>query len=212
MKGSYIVFEGIVGTGKSTQSRKLYDYLKKKLSDREIVLTHEPGGDEIADSIRKIVQATNFKQGMTHECEAYLYAASRAQTLRTVIKPVLNRGGIVISDRSYISSAAYQGAARDLGIDKILEINKEAIGNIIPDLIIFIDLEPRIGLRRSFDAQGDKFEKETIEFFKRVELGYKEIAQREEFRNRWVNISGEGDIETVHGRIIQRIKTFLHIF
>ena len=124
MKGIYIVFEGIVGTGKSTQAKILYDFLKEKNKNREIILTKEPGGTEIADEIRKIAQATKFNEDMNPVCEAYLYAASRAQSLRKIVKPALEKGSIVISDRSFISSLAYQGAARKIGIEKVLEINK----------------------------------------------------------------------------------------
>jgi dTMP kinase len=205
MKCLYIVFEGVVGTGKSTQSKKLYEFLKKQFPEKETTLTREPGGDEIAEAIRKLVQATDFKQEMMPECEAYLYAASRAQSLRTVVKPALERGAIVISDRSFLTSAAYQGHARGLGIEKILEINKAA-AEIIPDIIFYIDMEPAEGLRRSFDKSGDKFEKEDVEFFRKVEAGYKELSKR---YKQWVNIDGNGSIEKVHRRIAEKLRLTL---
>ena len=107
-KGKYIVFEGIVGTGKTTQSKKLYQYFKKQYPRKKIIWTYEPGDSEIANEIRKIVQGTNFNEKMDSICEAYLYASSRAQTLRTIIKPVLEKNGIVIADRSFITSLAFQ--------------------------------------------------------------------------------------------------------
>ncbi len=212
MKGIYIVLEGIVGTGKSTQSKKLHEYLKKEFPNREIILTREPGGDEIAEAIRKIVQGTDFNEKMMPECEAYLYASARSQSLRTIVKPALERGAIVISDRSFFSSIAYQGFARPLGIDKVIEINKPAIDSILPDLVLYIDLEPEIGLKRTFDKKGDKFEREDIAFFKKIEQGYKELSSRKELFGKWINIEGKGNIEEVFSRISKQVKDFLLSF
>ena len=100
-KGLYIAFEGVIGSGKSTQSKLLQKYLEKTIKDKLILATKEPGGSEIANEIRKTVQGTHIQEAMDPVCEAYLYAASRAQTLRTVVKPILDKGGIVISDRSF---------------------------------------------------------------------------------------------------------------
>jgi dTMP kinase len=206
MRGLYIIIEGVVGTGKSTQSKLLFESLKKEFPKKEVILTREPGGDEIAEAIRKIVQGTVFRQKMAEEAEAYLYAAARAQSLRSVVRPVLDKGGIVISDRSFISSLAYQGYARGLGIKKILDINKEAVDGILPNIILYIDLDPELGLKRTFDKSGDKFEKEDLAFFKKIEQGYKEISGMEEFKKTWKNIDGSGDKETVSKRIKDSIS------
>jgi len=202
--GYYIILEGIVGTGKSTQAQKLFTYLKDKKKD--VILTREPGGTDIAESIRKLVQGTNFQEHMDPVCEAYLYASARAQLLRKTIKPVLDRGGIVISDRSFISSLAYQGEARGLGINKVMEINKVAVQGFMPDIVIFFQLDEETGLKRTFDKEGDKFEKLDSDFFKRVQLGYKKVSQMPQFTRVWKNIDASGDIEIVFNRIINLVE------
>ena len=210
MSGMYIVFEGVVGSGKSTQSKKLFDFLKKEFPDKDIILTREPGGSEIAEKIRNVVQGTKYKEEMHPVCEAYLYAAARSQSLRSVVKPVLDNDGIVISDRSFISSVAYQGTARNLGLNKVLEINMPAIGNITPDLIIYLDYPPDEGIKRTFDSEGDKFESENVDFFKKVEEGYKKIANTPEFNEIWLSIDARGNKETIFEAIKEKVMTFLH--
>ena len=115
--GRYIVFEGVVGTGKTTQSKRLVEELKKQFPEKEVIWTREPGGSEIAEAIRTLVQATPFTEKMDPMCEAYLYASARAQSLRTVVLPVLAKGGIVVADRSFCSSVAWQGFGRGLGFE-----------------------------------------------------------------------------------------------
>ena len=207
MTGVYIILEGVVRTGKTTQSTKLYEYLKKKFPKREVVLTREPGGTEIAESIRNTVQAAKFNETMEPIAEAYLFAAARAQSLRKVVWPVLEKNGIVISDRSFISSLAYQGYAHGLGIKKILDINKIAIEKYMPNRVLFLDLDPAIGLKRKLDLDGDKFEHEGIEFFKKIELGYNKISEMHEFKNIWINVDATGSEEEVFNRILENIKT-----
>ncbi len=210
MKGTYIILEGVVGTGKTTQATNVYEYLKNKFPNKKVVLTREPGGTEIAEAIRKLVQGTKFEEKMDPVCEAYLYASARAQLLRNLVRPVLDQGGIVISDRSFISSLAYQGYTRGIGINKVLKINKTAIENTSPDLILFLKLDPQIGLNRSFDKEGDKFEQENVDFFKKIEQGYIELSEMQEFKDNWVSIDANGDQETVFNRIIQEINKILH--
>lgn len=108
----YIVLEGVVGTGKSTQAKLLFATLQEKYPDKKILLVREPGGTPIAEAIRTLVQATDFPEPMHALTDAYLYASARAQLIHTVIQPVLEAGGIVISDRNVCSSLAYQGYAQ----------------------------------------------------------------------------------------------------
>jgi len=206
--GKYIVFEGIVGSGKSTQSRRLYDYLVGRIEGIPIILTREPGGSEIADTIRKIVQATQFTESMHPVCEAYLYAASRAQTLHGVVRPVLKSGGIVISDRSFISSLAFQGFGRRLGKTAILEINAIAVRNFVPNIVIYLDVKPEVGLARIGDQTGDKFEREAVPFFERVRRGYLEISRMPDFQNKWITIDGEQTEPGVFAQILNKIESF----
>ncbi|MBX4187602.1 MAG: dTMP kinase [Candidatus Doudnabacteria bacterium] len=136
-RGFYLVFEGPNRSGKTTQSNKLTEFMKEKYTNKEILVTREPGAgpgqSEIANDIRDIVQgqvAQSFSEPMNPYAEACLYAASRAQTLRMVIAPALERGAIVVADRSFISSLAFQGAGRELGIESVLELNRNAIYDV----------------------------------------------------------------------------------
>lgn len=203
----YIVFEGIVGTGKSTQAKLLFDYLKEKYPKKEIILTREPGGTEISEQIRKLVQGTKHDEKMEYVCESYLYAASRAQSLRTIVKPVLEKKGIVISDRSFISSLSYQGFARKLGLKKVLEINEVAIEGFIPDIIFYLDLDVETALKRTFDKDGDKFESKNISFFREIQKGYFEISELDMFEGKWKTI----DANRSKHEISEDIKRTLHI-
>jgi dTMP kinase len=200
-KGVYIVFEGVVGTGKTTQSKRLVEELQQRFPDREVVWTREPGGGEIAEAIRALVQATPFTETMDPICEAYLYASARAQSLRTVVAPVIARQGIVISDRSFLSSIAWQGFGRGLGVDTILQINQVAITEHVPDIIIELDLDPVEGMKRTFDARGDKFETMPIEFFQECVKGYRILSDHSSFKDRWHRIDATGTRDEVFQRI-----------
>lgn len=204
----YFVLEGIVGCGKSTQSKLLTENLRRRYPGREIVLTREPGGDEVADAIRKVVQGTTFSIEMDPVCEAYLYAASRAQTLRKVVKPVLDRGGIVISDRSLFTSLTYQAVARGLGVDTILEINKIAVGDLWPTAVFYIDLAVKTALERCFDKSGDKFESLGEDFFEKCRDGYLQLANR--YPETFLTIDGQGTIEEVGQRVETLCKKYLN--
>jgi dTMP kinase len=206
----YIVFEGIVGTGKSIQSRKLYDYLKEKYSDKKVVWTKEPGGTEIAQKIRECVQGTDFSEEMDPICEVYLYAASRAQTLRRVVKPVIECGGVVVSDRSFISALAFEGYGADTGINNVLKINRYAIDSVVPDLVVFLDLDPNICCERIFDKKGDKWERRGIEFFQKVRTGYTKISKLKMFNDKWITVKvTDAPVEQNFELILKSLKPFL---
>lgn len=192
MKAKYIVFEGIVGCGKTTQSKILAEKLGA-------VWTKEPGGSEVADAIRKVVQGTKFDEEMDPVCEQYLYAASRAQSLRSVVKPLLDRGKIVVADRSVFTSMAYQGFGRGLGIDRVLKINKEAVGDVWPDLVIWIDTDLDTALSRTRDASGDKFESMDKKFFQKVRKGY--LAEMKKFPRLVKKVNGNGTVDVVEKRV-----------
>ncbi|MBI4099900.1 dTMP kinase [Candidatus Microgenomates bacterium] len=207
-KGLYIVFEGIVGCGKTVQSRLLANRLREEYPRREVLWTREPGGSEIAGQIRKIVQATEFEEEIDPICEAYLYAASRAHTLRRVVAPVIKRHGIVISDRSYLTSVAYQGAARGLDPELVLEINKVAVDGMIPDAVFFLDVTPGVALARSRDKLGDKFERYDVDFYIRAIDGY-EVAQKM-LKDVWHRIDGSNEIDKIHDKIWDQVLKLLH--
>lgn len=207
--GKYIVFEGVVASGKTTQSKLLHEFLAKKYPKKQVVWTREPGGSEIADSIRQVVQATPFKEEMEPICEAYLYAASRAQTLRSVVKPILQKDGIVVADRSFVTSLAFQGYGRGVDTKSLLKINAVAIQNFIPDLVIYMDLPIEIAMQRIIDREGDKFESFGPEFFRKVEAGYAEISQMKMFNNSWLTIDGGGKVEKVQAVIRHSVEHHL---
>ena len=198
-RGIYIVFEGVIGNGKSVQSQLLASRLQQEFPDRLVVWTREPGGSEIAGEIRRVAQGMIFSEEMDSVCEQYLYAASRAQTLRTVVGPILKRDGIVVADRSVFTSLAFQGYGRDLGIKTVLEINKAAMGNIWPDLVIFLDLNLDTALSRKKDKRGDKFEMMDKKFFAKVYRGYLDIAKK--YKDIMRMVDGSGSVEKVSERV-----------
>lgn len=202
----YIVFEGIVGTGKSTQANKLFSYLQKKFPKKKVILTREPGGSEIAEMIRRVVQGMEFKEEMEPICEAYLYAAARAQSLRSVVKPVLEKKGIVISDRSFLTSLYYQGVARGLGVDFVYDINSKAIDGIIPDIVFYMNMPIEKGMQRTFDKGGDKFEKFPVEFFKKANRGLAKMKKLPVLKNKIVEINADQDVEKVFADILEKLE------
>ena len=198
----YIVFEGIVGSGKSTQSKRLVEFLRQTYPDREVIYVREPGSTPIAEEIRTLAQAKEWETEAMHPLtNAYLYAAARAQTLHTVVRPALEAGKIVVSDRSFLSSCAYQGEAQWLGINTILSINHEAIQGIIPDQVIYMDIDVETSLSRTFDAVGDKWEKMGKSFFESIVRGYTQCSQLDMMKDRFFRIDATGSPDEIFERI-----------
>lgn len=176
--GLFITFEGPEGAGKTTVISKIYDRLK--VEDRQVILTREPGGIRIAEKIRTVILDRDNVE-MDAKTEALLYAAARRQHLVEKVIPALNNGAIVLCDRFIDSSLAYQGYARDLGIDEVLQINQFAIGNTMPDLTVFFDIDPAEGLSRiarNNEREMNRLDKENISFHEKVYKGYNELIQR----------------------------------
>lgn len=197
----YIVFEWVVGTGKSTQSKRLQTYLQEKFPDKVVHLLREPGGTEIAEAIRTLVQATEFEEEMHPMTDAYLYASARAQLLHGVIKPALDKGDIVISDRNVCSSLAYQWRTQWLGIDKVWEINASAVEWVLPDYTLFMDMDVAMGLARTFDTEGDKRERKKQDFFDKVHAWYEELFSFAPVAETLHRIDAGWTIEEVEQRI-----------
>lgn len=173
----FITFEGPDGSGKSTIIQKVYDYLIE--NNYDVIKTREPGGSPIAEKIRNLILDTENTE-MGYRTEALLYAASRAQHVEETILPALNDNKIVLCDRFLISSLAYQGVGRDLGIENVRKINEFAINGVFPDFVLFFDVDPITTLKRksSLDT-ADRLEKEGNNFHERVYNGYKEILNSE---------------------------------
>ena len=195
-KGLFISFEGSDGSGKSTQYRIFAEYLKQNGYD--VVLTREPGGTPISESIRKIILDPQNKE-MSDMTEALLFAASRAQLVSQLIRPSVEQGKIVLCDRFMDSSIAYQGYARGLG-DCVRIINEYAVEEMQPDITFFLDLKPEDGRKRNIAAgKEDRMELQTLEFHDKVYNAYKSLA--EIYKDRFVVIDGSGTVEEVQERI-----------
>lgn len=174
MKGLFITFEGVDGCGKSTQLRLLGDYLTEKGYDP--VFTREPGGCALAEKIRGLLLDVENSE-MDKKTEALLYAAARAQHITQVIRPALDKGRIVLCDRFIDSSLAYQGVGRGLGINNIMEINRFAMGGIMPDKTFFLDFPPELAFERmSKKRVHDRLEQEAMQFHKMLYSGFVELA------------------------------------
>lgn len=180
MSGVLITFEGIEGSGKSTQARLLVETLRSQ--GHEVLSVREPGGSAIAEAIRALL-LDPANTAMSPLAELLLYEAARAQVVAEVIKPGLDRGAIVICDRFYDSTTAYQGAGRQLRNVDFSTLNRLATGGLIPDLTILLDVPVDTGLRRAKgDSAGDRIEQEPIEFHNRVRQGFQAIAAAERAR------------------------------
>lgn len=175
MKGLFITLEGPDGSGKSTLIKGLTKHFKNK--GIEFISTREPGGTPISEKIRSIV-LDDKNTSMGGETEALLYAASRAQHIHETIKPALDEGKVVLCDRFLLSSLAYQGVGRELGIDRVKMINEFGIKGINPDLILFLHIDSENTLQRKTSYKGgDRLEQEGIEFHKKVYKGYMELLE-----------------------------------
>jgi dTMP kinase len=191
----FVTIEGPEGSGKSSVTKRVTEILEKE--GYEVVLTREPGGTPISEEIRNVIldKANTKMDGMT---EALLYAASRRQHLVEKIWPLSKAGKIVISDRFIDSSLAYQGGARGLGIDKILDLNMYATDGYFPDLTLLFDIEPELGLARiaaNANREVNRLDLEKLDFHKKVRTTFLELAKR--FPKRYVVIDASQSFEKV---------------
>jgi len=198
-KGFFITFEGIEGCGKSTQAMLLAGVLREK--GYEVLLTREPGGPAISEAIRKILlDPENFE--MLPETEMLLYMASRSQHTGQWILPALKEGKIVISDRYFDSTIAYQGAARDIDLDMIETITRFATFGTDPDLTFLIDVPVETGLKRIQSRKLDRLEMEAVDFHQKVRQQYLFIASK--YTSRYNVINGDDLVDSIHQTIMQR--------
>lgn len=175
MRGALITFEGVEGSGKSTQAELLFQMLRARSVD--CVLTREPGGTLIGERIRDILLDPAGKE-MHGKTELLLYLASRNQHVQEKLLPALRAGEVVISDRYSESSFAYQGRGRDLTLQKVSRLNKYATGGLVPDLTIVVDVPPEVGRERMKGEVLDRLESEQMEFHCRVRDAYLQLARR----------------------------------
>lgn len=206
MKSLFISFEGLEGSGKSTQAALLASRLKEEGFD--ILVTREPGGTRIGELIRNITHGRE-NVDLTAVTEAYLMAASRAQHIREIIRPALEAGKIVIADRFIDSSLSYQGYGRELGEETIEQLNHLAIDGILPNLTIFLDVPLEVGFsRRNHTEKIDRLDLQQKDFYERVYRGYKKLAEK--YKERYFVVDSTKSIEEVAGKIWKKVRKLVY--
>ena len=206
-KRLFIAFEVGEGAGKSTILDKIYDWMKDE--NIPCIKTREPGGIKISEQIRSVILDNNNTE-MDERTEALLYAAARRQHLVEKIIPALNEGKVVLCDRFIDSSLAYQGYARGIGMDEILEINNFAIGEYMPNLSIFFDLDPSEGLKRinkDNNREVNRLDNEKLDFHNKVREGYYKILEKD--KDRIVKIDASKSIDKVYEDVKYIIRQWL---
>ena len=187
MNSNYIAFEGIDGSGKTSIIEKLSDILNSQ--NKEHTIVREPGGTSVGEGIRKLLLSHDYQ--VNPLAEALLMSASRAQLIQEIVKPSLNSGKIVITDRSAYSSVAYQGVGRELGYKEIYELNDLAIESFWPKKVVLLDIDPKISLSRQKIA--DRIGSGEIEFFQKIRNGYLKLAK--EFENDFLVLNAEHNVK-----------------
>ena len=206
--GKLISFEGAEGSGKSTQISRLAAHFQK--THREVITTREPGGTEIGEQIRNIIVHNSKGDEMCAETELLLFTAARAQLVREVIAPALLRGAIVLSDRFLDSSTVYQGIARNLAADPVNQINRFAVGNVMPDLTVVIDVPTEVSLARLKQRASDlpdRMERENVDFYKKVREGYLLLAQG--MPERFIVVDGTKGEDVIEKKIWAEVQARL---
>lgn len=205
--GQFIAFEGGEGVGKSTQLRRLAAWLRERGHD--VVETLEPGGTTLGTAIRSLV-LDDLSADVSPRAEALLYAADRAHHVATVVRPALEAGRIVLTDRYIDSSLAYQGAGRDLAHDDVRRLSSWATGGLLPDLTLVLDLPPAVGLSRARgSAGGDRIESEALEFHERVRAAFLEFARAEP--SRYAVIDASAQIGAVAEAVRDKVAALLQL-
>ena len=193
----FVTFEGIDGSGKTTQARLLAERLEREGVD--VVLTREPGGTPLGEAVRDLVL---HGEHVAPWAEVALYAAARAQHVDQVIRPALERGATVVCDRYVDSSAAYQGGARRLGVDTVLELNLTVVGGLMPDRTVLVEISPETAAAR-VGGSGDRIERDGVALWARAAEAYRDLAARD--RRRYVVVDGTRPAdelaEEIHGHL-----------
>jgi dTMP kinase len=203
--GKFITFEGIEGSGKSTQIDMLHKHLEA--CGHEVHRLREPGGTAVGDRIRAILLDPDLSE-MTDITEMLLFAASRAQLIRQEVRPALAAGKTVLCDRFVYSSLAYQAYARGLPVETVRAANAPAIEGLLPDKVVLLDLSPEVALQRAkARAALDRIEAEALSFHQAVRRGFLEEAGADS--ERFCVITAEGSPQDIHGRILDALKALL---
>lgn len=195
--GILISFEGSEGCGKSTQIRRLADRMEE-IDHREVVVTREPGGTVIGEDIRHLLMHADSSKNIFPETELLLFAASRAQLVREIIFPSIQDGKIVLCDRFLDSTTVYQGVARQIADDPITQINAFAVGEVVPDLTVVLDVPAEVGMERikhRVSDMPDRMEQENVEFYGKVREGYLHLARS--LPDRFFVVDGLGEADDI---------------
>src|SRR5829696_4445407 len=194
----FVTFEGLDGSGKSTQAELLAAELRGR--GREVVLTREPGGTELGERVRELLLAGG---DVSAWAEAALFAAARAELVERVIRPALGRGADVVCDRYVDSSLAYQGIARALGVDRVLALNLEVMGGLLPDRTFVLLVDPAVAATRG--RRGvDRIEREGRSFQEALDAAYRDLATM--YPERIVAVDGADEVEHVAARIWDELR------
>lgn len=203
--GLFISFEGIDKSGKSTQAQLLAKYLQE--TGRDVVLTREPGGTALGKEIRHLVLTWKPQGIVDSNAEMFLFAADRAQHVAEVIKPGLEAGKVVITDRYVDSTLAYQGFGRELGIETLQHIQHIATGGLLPDLTVWVDVDLETAKSRYGDEKADRMESADEAMFERVREGYKKLSL--EAPNRFLRVDGKQEISDIFEIVKQHVDNRL---
>lgn len=207
MSGLFITLEGPEGSGKTTIAHMISEKLKE--DGYEVLYTREPGGIDIAEQIRQVI-LDKKNTAMDAKTEALLYAASRRQHLVEKVVPALKANKIVLCDRFVDSSLVYQGVARGLGIDTVYQMNLFAIEDVMPNLTIFFDVKPEIGLARINADQNrevNRLDLETLDFHHKVYEGYVQVAKH--FKDRIQTVDASQSVEKVYEEVLRLVRELL---
>ena len=208
MKGKFIVLEGIDGSGKTTQINQLAQWLKETNlipENNQLVITREPGGTELGQSIRSLLLDTSKGKSPDSITELLLYAADRAQHINEIIRPSLIKGDWVISDRFCGSTLAYQGYGRKLDLKLIKDLETIATQGLMPDLTFLLEIPVEESIKRRLSRKDDRIEKEGRAFLSNVSLGFKALSEN----NNWKKISALKPREEIISEIKYEIKKLL---
>ncbi|WP_199608785.1 dTMP kinase [Flocculibacter collagenilyticus] len=199
--GKFIVVEGLEGAGKSSAIKVIESFLTR--NGKPFINTREPGGTPLAEKLRELVIQTS-EEFLTSEAELMMMYASRVQLIHNVIKPHLEKGTWVIGDRHDLSSQAYQGGGRQLSTQLLQTLRAAVLGDFRPDLTLYMDIEPSIGLSRARGrGELDRIEQEDVSFFERTRARYLEIAKQDDSI---ITINAEHDMSTVHQNILNQLE------
>lgn len=205
-KSLFVTFEGVEGSGKSTQVNMLHAHLLRMNVD--VISTHEPGGTRLGEEIRRLLLNPAYRE-MHPMTETVLYAADRVQHVYEVIKPALDQGKVVLCDRFVDSSLAYQGVARRIGMEGVQNLNEWITDDLYPDITFLLEIPFRVGLKRLEKRKRglDRMEGQPEAFHEQVQEAYRTMAKF--FSHRFVVINGADKPENIHHRVMQELNKFI---